>query len=459
LSGSRLVPAGRALTLRTMPFAALGLSSALVRVLAERGFTAPTPIQAAAIPAILHGDDVLGLAQTGSGKTAAYALPVLHHLLNELHGHRAGPKPVRVLVLVPTRELALQVGEVLHELCAHLPVAVKTVVAYGGVSINPQMMSLRGGADVVVATPGRLLDLVEHNALHLDDVGALVLDEADRLLDLGFADELARILALLPAQRQSLFFSATFADDVQALAHGLLNEPVLIEIQPEPETKPDITQRAMVVEPARRAQLLRHLIQTQGWRRVLVFAATKYGTELVAHKLHRAGIHAAAFHGDLSQGARRAVLAAFKASELQVVVATDVAARGIDIAQLPVVVNFDLPRAPADYIHRIGRTGRAGASGLAVSFVSADTEAHFRLIEKRQGERVPREQVAGFEPEQAPLAEDAELPEPPPGPQAPQGLDPNGGVKGARKSKKDKLREAAALAAEAAWHANKSSAG
>jgi ATP-dependent RNA helicase RhlE len=432
-----------------MPFAALGLSPALVRVVAERGFELPTPIQAAAIPAILNGDDVLGLAQTGSGKTAAYALPVLHHLLNE---RRGGQRLVRVLVLVPTRELALQVGEVLHEFTAHLPMAVKTVVAYGGVSINPQMMSLRGGADIVVATPGRLLDLIEHNALQLDDVGALVLDEADRLLDLGFADELSRILALLPTHRQSLFFSATFPEDVQQLAHGLLNEPVLIELPPEPETRPDITQRAIVVEPARRAQLLRHLITDQAWPRVLVFVATKYATELVAHKLHRAGIHAAAFHGDLSQGARRAVLQAFKASELQVVVATDVAARGIDIAQLPVVVNFDLPRSPADYIHRIGRTGRAGESGLAVSFVSADTEAHFRLIEKRQGQRVPREQVGGFEAGQGPVAADADNAHGADDAaehqaQPPKGLDPNGGIKGQRKSKKDKLREAAALAA------------
>jgi len=423
-----------------MPFAALGLSAALARVLAERGFEIPTPIQEAAIPVILGGADVLGLAQTGSGKTAAYALPILQQLLV---ARRAVPRRLHALILVPTRELAVQVGDVLRELAQDLPgAACKVAVAFGGVSINPQMMSLRGGADIMVATPGRLLDLIEHNALSLASTQTLVLDEADRLLDLGFADELSRVLALLPERRQSLFFSATFPEDVQALAHALLHEPVLIELPQEPETRPDITQRAIVVDPAKRAQLLRHLIQDGAWSRVLVFASTKYGTELVAHKLHRAGIHAAAFHGDLSQGARRAVLDAFKASELQVVVATDVAARGIDIAALPVVVNFDLPRSPADYIHRIGRTGRAGASGLAVSFVSAESEAHFRLIEKRQGQRVPREQVSGFESTEAQPSADDVLDD------APKGLDPNGGIKGKRKSKKDKLREAAAKAGQ-----------
>jgi ATP-dependent RNA helicase RhlE len=330
-----------------------------------------------------------------------------------------------------------------------VPLPIKLCVAFGGVSINPQMMALRGGADVVVATPGRLLDLIDHNALSLANVATLVLDEADRLLDLGFSAELGRILEMLPTRRQSLFFSATFPADVQALADTLLHDPIHIELPHEPETAPDITQRTIVVDPDRRAQLLRQLITQEAWSRVLVFAATKYGTELVAHKLHRAGIQAAAFHGDLSQGGRRAVLDAFKASELQVVVATDVAARGIDIADMPVVVNFDLPRAPAEYTHRIGRTGRAGASGLAVSFVSADTEAHFRLIEKRQGQRVPREVIEGFEPTAsatlAPEGDGFEA-EPDHAPdQAPIGLDPNGGVKGKRKSKKDKLREAGLL--------------
>lgn len=421
-----------------MSFAALGLSQSLVRALAEHAYDRPTPIQAAAIPVILQGEDVLGLAQTGSGKTAAYVLPLLHQGLT---AKRSQPRRLQALILVPTRELAVQVGEVVRALAGAVPLPIKLCVAFGGVSVNPQMMALRGGADVVVATPGRLLDLVEHNALSLAQVQTLVLDEADRLLDLGFAEELGRILAMLPTRRQSLFFSATFPDDVQVWADRLLREPVRIVLPIEAETAPDITQRAIVVDPARRAQLLRHLIGQEGWSRVLVFAATKYGTELVAHKLHRAGIHAAAFHGDLSQGARCAVLDAFKASALQVVVATDVAARGIDIAELPVVVNFDLPRAPAEYTHRIGRTGRAGASGLAVSFLSPDTEAHFRLIEKRQGQRVAREVVAGFEPQAVPAASDGDG-GPSPMATAPQGLDPHGGIKGRRKSKKDKLREA-----------------
>ncbi len=425
-----------------MSFAALGLSQSLARAVAEHGFESPTPIQASAIPVILQGEDVLGLAQTGSGKTAAYVLPILHQLLT---AKRSNPRRLQALILVPTRELAVQVGEVVRGIAQDVPLPIKLCVAFGGVSINPQMMALRGGADVVVATPGRLLDLIDHNALSLANVATLVLDEADRLLDLGFSAELGRILEMLPTSRQSLFFSATFPADVQALAATLLHDPIHIELPHEPETAPDITQRAIVVDPDRRAQLLRQLITQEAWSRVLVFAATKYGTELVAHKLHRAGIHAAAFHGDLSQGGRRAVLDAFKASELQVVVATDVAARGIDIADMPVVVNFDLPRAPAEYTHRIGRTGRAGASGLAVSFVCADTEAHFRLIEKRQGQRVPREVIEGFEPAaSATLAPEGDGFEAEPD-QAPQGLDPNGGVKGKRKSKKDKLRDAGLL--------------
>ena len=339
-----------------MPFASLGLSPALARAATELGFTAPTPIQTEAIPAVLRGADVWASAQTGSGKTAAFALPALQRHQDAALSQRpgGGARRVHTLVIAPTRELA-------------------------------------------------------------------------------------EILALLPPNRQSLFFSATFADEVQTLASALLHDPLRIEVAAEPETRPDITQRAIEVDAPKRAQLLRHLIQSSDWgtnSRVLVFAATKYATELVAHKLHRAGIHAAAFHGDLSQGARRAALAAFKANEVQVLVATDVAARGIDIVGLPVVVNFDLPRSPDDYIHRIGRTGRAGASGLAISFITPEAEAHFRLIEKRQEQRVPRERIADFEPD-APALGDDELPE------GPKGLDPNGGVKGARKSKKDKLREAA----------------
>jgi superfamily II DNA/RNA helicase len=410
-----------------MPFTALNLSPALVRAAGELGFAAPTPIQAAAIPAILAGADVLGSAQTGSGKTAAFVLP----LLQQLHeAPRHAPRRVRALILVPTRELAAQVGESVRALAQHLPEPVKVAVLFGGVSINPQMMGLRGGADIVVATPGRLLDLVEHNALKLSSVAVLVLDEADRLLDLGFADELSRILALLPARRQNLFFSATFAPAVQALAAGLLREPVRIEANATPADEPVIVQRAIEVDAGRRTQLLRHLVKDHGWERVLVFVATKYAAELVAEKLYKAGIFATPFHGDLSQGARQQVLEEFKDSRWEVVVTTDLAARGIDIAQLPVVVNYDLPRSATDYVHRIGRTGRAGSSGLALSFISADTEAHFRLIEKRQQLSLPRERIEGFEPTQAAAQR-------PPAP---------GGVKGKRPSKKDKLRAAAARA-------------
>ena len=415
-----------------MPFSSLGLSPALVRAVGELGFTAPTPVQSLAIPAVLRGADLLGSAQTGSGKTAAFALPLLQRLQD---GPQHTPRRVRALVLVPTRELAAQVGEVLRSLAQHLPQPPKVAVVFGGVSINPQMMGLRGGADVVVATPGRLLDLVEHNALKLSAVAQLVLDEADRLLDLGFADELHKVLALLPPVRQNLFFSATFPAAVQALAEGLLRDPVRVEVEATEANEPAILQRVIQVDEKRRTELLRHLIAEQGWERVLVFVATQYATEHVAWKLHKNGIFATPFHGGLSQGARNKVLQEFKDERWDVVVTTDLASRGIDIAQLPVVVNYDLPRSAVDYVHRIGRTGRAGESGLAVSFVSADTEAHFALIEKRQHLSLPREQIAGFEPVEAatPVVDMAPVPG-------------TGGVKGKRPSKKDKLRAAAVAA-------------
>ena len=415
-----------------MPFSALGLSPALVHAASQLGFAVPTPIQAAAIPVVLQGADLLGAAQTGSGKTAAFALPLLQQL--QL-GATTGPRRVRALVLVPTRELAAQVGEVLRSLAQHLQQPLKIAIVFGGVSINPQMMGLRGGADIVVATPGRLLDLVEHNALRLSAVAHLVLDEADRLLDLGFADELQRVLALLPARRQNLFFSATFPTAVQALADGLLHDPVRVEVPHTPGHEPAITQRAIAVDASRRTQLLRHLVKEHDWSRVLVFVATQYAAEHVAEKLYKAGIYATPFHGGLSQGARNQVLQEFKEERWQVVVTTDLAARGIDIAQLPAVVNFDLPRSAVDYVHRIGRTGRAGEAGVAVSFVTADAEAHFRLIEQRQHLALPREHVAGFEP--------TETAAPAPSVTDPQGT---GGIKGKRPSKKDKLRAAAAAA-------------
>ena len=413
-----------------MPFTSLGLSPELASATSALGFTQPTPVQSQAIPPALGGADLLATAQTGSGKTVAFALPLLQHL------QKAGataPRRVRALVLVPTRELAAQVGEVLRSLGEHLQPRPKTVVVFGGVSINPQMMALRGAADIVVATPGRLLDLVDQNALRLSGVEQLVLDEADRLLDLGFAEELNRVLALLPARRQNLFFSATFPPSVQALAQGLLHEPVRIDVPAEPESAPAVTQRVIQVDEPRRTQLLRHLIKEHPGERVLVFVGSQYTAEHLASKLHRDGLFATAFHGGLSQGARKQVLDEFKDSRWDVLITTDLAARGLHIDQLPVVVNYDLARSPVDHVHRIGRTGRAGLSGLAISFVSASTEAHFSLIEKRQGLSLPREQVPGFEPK-----ETAE-------PATPAKLvaQDNGGIKGKRPSKKDKLRAAA----------------
>ena len=416
-----------------MPFSSLGLSPALRDAIRAQGFSTPTTIQQSAIPAVLQGRDVLGCAQTGSGKTLAFVAPLLQMLQSAA---RTSPRRASILILVPTRELAAQVGETIVKLAAGLARPPKVSIVFGGVSVNPQMMGLRGGTDIVVATPGRLLDLLDHNALSLSDVRALVLDEADRLLDLGFSQELARILALLPVQRQNLFFSATFPPAVQALAQDLLQDPVRIDVLPTQQSLPDITQRAIAVDPSRRTQLLRHLIQDHKWSRVLVFVATKHAAEIVADKLRKAHIEAEPFHGVLSQGKRSQVLADFKAERVSVVVATDLAGRGIDIELLPVVVNYDLPRSAVDYTHRIGRTGRAGESGLAVSFVSADTQAHWRLIEKRQALALPLEQIKGFEPLQVQVeapssTEPACLP------------DPTGGVKGKRPSKKDKLRAAA----------------
>lgn len=409
-----------------MTFTSLGLSEPLVRAVTESRYLTPTAVQTAAIPPILRGADVLVSAQTGSGKTGAYVLPLLERLLSD----RRALRHARVLVLVPTRELAMQIGAAVRTYSRHTARPFRTQVLFGGVSLNPQMIALRGGSDIIVASPGRLLDLVSRNALRLHEVETLVLDEADRLLNQGFADELAKVTALLPDKRQTLLFSATLPDDVQALAGRILRDPERIDVPVQAESAPEIVQRAFEVDAPRRMQLLIRLIRELGWERVLVFVATKYATEHVAEKLRKAGLAAGSLHGDLSQGARTQALADFKEGTLQVLLATDVAARGLDIIGLPAVVNFDLPRSADDYIHRIGRTGRAGAAGTAVSFLSATTCAHFRLIEKRHGLEVPREQWAGFEPSEV---------EPPPS-------QPGGGVKGRRKSKKDKLREAAARA-------------
>ena len=403
-----------------MPFSALGLPPPLLNAAQAAGFVEPTPIQAAAVPVVLAGRDLLALAETGSGKTAAFCLPLLAQALKQ-----PGPGP-RALVLAPTRELAVQIAETLRGFAAALPQRLKVGLAFGGVSINPQLMALRGGCDLMVATPGRLLDLIDHNGLSLAHVRTLVLDEADRLLAAGFEAEWRRIEGLLPAQRQTLLFSATFPPALQSLADGWLQNPERIELASQP---PDIVQRAIQVDAAQRTPLLRHLLATEGWQRVLVFVATRYAAEHVSDKLWAHGIQAAALHGELSQGARTEVLAAIKGGKLKVLVATDVAARGLHIPALDAVVNHELPRSAADYTHRIGRTGRMGRRGFAVSFVCADSptnaESHFRLIEKRQGQRVPREQLPGFEPKA--VASEAQA---------------TGGIKGQRPSKKDKLRAA-----------------
>ena len=409
-----------------MPFASLGLSPPLVDAIARMGHVAPTAVQAEVIPAVLRGGDVWASAETGSGKTAAFVLPLLERLSRAV---RRTPRPVRVLALAPTRELAIQIEGAFAMYGQRLSERLKTCVLVGGVSENPQMMALRGGADVVVATPGRLLDLVAKHALTLSSVETLVLDEADRLLSMGFGEELRGVLALLPKARQTLLLSATFPAAVEALAQSLLRDPTRVEVRAQTREVPLITQRAIEVDVGKRTLLLRHLLETQAWPAALVFVASRHDADHVTDKLGRAGFAAAALHADLSQGARTRALEGLKSGAVKVLVATDVAARGLDIRQLPAVVNYDLPRSPTDYLHRIGRTGRAGEEGVAVSFVTADNDAHFALIERRHRLAIAREQLPGFE------RTDVATPR----------ADPNGGIKGKRPSKKDKLRAQAAF--------------
>jgi superfamily II DNA/RNA helicase len=438
-----------------MTFSSLGLCAPLLRAVADLGYAEPTPVQREAIPAVLQGRDVWASARTGSGKTAAFLLPMLHGLAAR---PARAPGGVRALVLVPTRELAAQVHAAAERLGAALPRPPRCRLVVGGVSANPQMLALRGGADLVVATPGRALDLAAQNALRLSAVEALVLDEADRLLSLGFAEEVARLLALLPARRQTLLFSATFPPAVQALAAQHLREPARVQVEAPPGgappgeapagPAPDVTQRAVLVDTDKRSLALRRLLETEGWGQALVFVASQHVADHLALKLSRVGLSAAALHGGLSQGGRTQALEDFKAGRVRLLVATDVAARGLDVAQLPAVVNFDLPRSTVDYTHRIGRTGRAGQRGVAVSLVTPGTEAHFALIERRHRLRLPRERLAGLEPTEAAPAEAAPAGSALAAPGPVQ--DPAGGVKGKRKSKKDKAREAAAAAAAAA---------
>ncbi|WP_025820844.1 DEAD/DEAH box helicase [Shewanella marina] len=377
-----------------MSFASLGLPESILKAVAKQGYTTPSPIQAEAIPAVLQGRDVMAAAQTGTGKTAGFTLPVLTLLAK---GIKAPAKQVRTLILTPTRELAAQIGESVTQYGAQLP--LRSTVVFGGVSIGPQISKLSRGVDILVATPGRLMDLYQQGAVKFDRLEILVLDEADRMLDMGFIHDIRRILAILPAKRQNLMFSATFSDEIRALAKGLVNNPVEVSVTPRNTTANTVKQLICPVDKARKSALLVKLIKQENWHQVLVFSRTKHGANRLAKTLEGKGINAAAIHGNKSQNARTQALANFKSGKVQVLVATDIAARGLDIDQLPQVVNFDLPNVPEDYVHRIGRTGRAGASGQAVSLVSNDESKLLRDIEKLIGKQIERRETEGFEPE------------------------------------------------------------
>lgn len=375
-----------------MSFSSLGLSEQLVRATADQGYDTPSPIQLQAIPAVLSGKDVMAAAQTGTGKTAGFTLPLLQRLAEK---PRTGKGP-RVLILAPTRELAAQVHDSVNLYSKYVP--TKAAVVFGGVKINPQMMKLRKGLDVLVATPGRLMDLYQQNAVKFNEVEILVLDEADRMLDMGFIRDIKKILALLPAKRQNLLFSATFSGEIRALAQGLLNNPVQIDVAVRNTTAETVKQSVYAVDQSQKTALLSKLVRENSWEQVLVFTRTKHGANRLTQKLEKDGITAAAIHGNKSQGARTRALADFKQGQVRVLVATDIAARGLDIKQLPQVVNFELPNVPEDYVHRIGRTGRAGESGHALSLVSADELKMLVGIEKLIKKQLPRKEMEGFEP-------------------------------------------------------------
>ena len=376
-----------------MTFSSLGLAEALVRAIADQGYAAPFPVQKKVIPAVLAGRDVLAAAATGTGKTAGFILPILQRLGR---GSKVRPNHIRILVLTPTRELAMQVAGCVADYGHTLP--VKSAVIYGGVKINPQMMQLRGGIDILVATPGRLLDLFARNAVKFSQLETLVLDEADRLLDMGFWDDISKILELLPPKRQNLLFSATFSPDIGKLTESLLHNPIKIDVTPKNVAATTVKQWLYEVDKLRKGALLSHLLKKQGWTQVLVFTRTKEGADRLVQRLIRDDVAAAAIHGDKAQGERTRVLAAFKARAIRVLVATDIVARGIDIHELPQVVNFDLPKVAEDYIHRIGRTGRAGLPGEAIALVSADEVGLLAAIERLLGHALVREVEEGFVP-------------------------------------------------------------
>ena len=382
-----------AISQAAVDFASLGLGEPILKAVAEKGYTQPSPIQGQCIPAVLAGRDVMAAAQTGTGKTAGFTLPMLELLR---HGPQARAGVVRALVLTPTRELAAQVAESVRAYGRYLN--LRSDVVFGGVKINPQMIRLQRGTDILVATPGRLMDLQQQRALRLDRVEILVLDEADRMLDMGFIRDIHKILALMPPKRQNLLFSATFSTDIRRLATGLLQQPVQLQATPENRAAPTVEHLLHPCDMDRKGDLLSHLIRANDWQQVLVFSRTKHGANRMAERLEKEGMAAAAIHGNKSQGARTRALSEFKSGALRVLVATDLAARGIDIHQLPHVINLDLPNHAEDYVHRIGRTGRAGHSGQAISLVAAEECELLRAIERLLGNPLPRQEVAGFEP-------------------------------------------------------------
>ncbi len=377
-----------------MSFNSLGLSDALLKAISKKGYTTPSPIQEKAIPPILEGKDILASAQTGTGKTAGFTLPMLQ-ILSE--GQRLRHRPIRALILTPTRELAAQVYANVKEYSEFLD--LRSAVVFGGVKQRPQEVHLRRGVDILVATPGRLIDLENQKILSLSKIEILVLDEADRMLDMGFLRDIERIMKMMPSRRQNLMFSATFSNDIKKLANGILHHPVQVEATPENTTVDAINQKVYRVAKGLKTGLIIKLITEGNWKQVLVFNRTKHGANKLCKKMVSAGISAAAIHGNKSQGARTKALAGFKNGSVRVLVATDIAARGLDIPLLPHVVNFELPNISEDYVHRIGRTGRAGASGEAISLVSADETTYLRDIEKLVGIKIPKEVVEGFEPD------------------------------------------------------------
>lgn len=376
-----------------MSFKSLGLSDALLKAISKKGYTVPSPIQQKAIPKILERKDVLASAQTGTGKTAGFALPILQILSSS---QPLRQRPVKCLVLTPTRELAAQVLQDFKDYSEFTD--LRSTVIFGGVGANPQIRTLRQGVDVLVATPGRLLDLHSQKAVSLAKVEVLVLDEADRMLDMGFLRDIKKILALLPSRRQNLLFSATFSKEIKQLANGFLHHPVMVEATPENTTAEKVDQLVYKTNKGKKTELVIKLISEGDWQQVLIFTRTKHGANRLSEKLSKSGISSAAIHGNKSQGARTKALAGFKSGKVRVLVATDIAARGLDIPLLPHVINYELPNIPEDYVHRIGRTGRAGASGQAISIVSVDENEYVRGIEKLLGERLSSGVIEGFEP-------------------------------------------------------------